>query len=116
MKMYKEFLVRFLQNLENELKLDIYPIKATIESKENFIVYEISNEEIVLSIDNKLLVKEIEISLTIYSKKYQKLRNIKEDLENLLFSIDKKPTDILIAGEDEENGFYCSNMFLTFKF
>ncbi|HEC1794584.1 TPA: hypothetical protein R1740_001237, partial [Campylobacter lari] len=46
----------------------------------------------------------------------QKLRNIKEDLENLLFSIDKKPTDILIAGEDEENGFYCSNMFLTFKF
>ncbi|EAH7188390.1 hypothetical protein EK743_07175, partial [Campylobacter lari] len=60
--------------------------------------------------------KEIEISLTIYSKKYQKLRNIKENLENLLFSIDKKPTDILIAGEDEENGFYYSNMFLTFKF
>lgn len=28
MKMYKEFLVRFLQNLENELKLDIYPNKS----------------------------------------------------------------------------------------
>ncbi|AJC87806.1 hypothetical protein [Campylobacter insulaenigrae] len=115
MKMHKEFLVRFLQNLENELKLDIYPIKATINNKENFIVYEISNEEIVLSIDNKLLVKEIEISLIIYSKKYQKLRNIKEDFESLLFSIDKKPSDILIAGEDEEDGFYKSSIFLTFK-
>lgn len=50
----QEFLSDFLKELNKELNIDIYPLSRQKEKLEKaFLIYEITNEELNLSIDNK---------------------------------------------------------------
>ncbi|MBK1999969.1 hypothetical protein JG678_00710 [Campylobacter sp. 2018MI35] len=113
----QEFLSHFLKELKDFLNIEIYPISRSKDKLEKaFLIYEISNEELNLSIDNKILNKELEINLTLYTPKYKELRELKQKIEIFVLQFQKKPIEILFNTEDkdEESGFYSSDVFLTY--
>ncbi|EJF5368270.1 hypothetical protein M8V21_001859, partial [Campylobacter jejuni] len=55
----KEFLSDFLMGLSKELNIEIYPLsRQKTKLEKAFLIYEITSEELNLSIDDKILSKE----------------------------------------------------------
>ncbi|EAH4604336.1 hypothetical protein, partial [Campylobacter coli] len=68
----KEFLSDFLMGLSKELNIEIYPLsRQKTKLEKAFLIYEITSEELNLSIDDKILSKELEINLSLYTPKYK---------------------------------------------
>ncbi|EAI2149060.1 hypothetical protein KY417_001146 [Campylobacter jejuni] len=114
----KEFLSDFLRELSKELNIEIYPLsRQKTKLEKAFLVYEITNEELNLSIDDKILNKELELSLSLYAPKYKDLRGLKSEIESFILKFYKKPIEFLIHGEDkdEESGFFISEIFITYR-
>ncbi|EOH9590520.1 hypothetical protein ACME3W_000163 [Campylobacter jejuni] len=114
----KEFLSDFLMGLSKELNIEIYPLsRQKTKLEKAFLIYKITSEELNLSIDDKILSKELEINLSLYTPKYKDLRELKSKIESFILKFYKKPIEILIHGEDkdEESGFFTSEIFITYR-
>ena len=112
-----EFLTSFLKEIKEALKLEIFPLSRDKKNLDKFIIYELSNEELNLSIDNKILHKDLELNLSLYTKTYKDLRELKNALESFLLEFHKKPIEFLMDGEskDLESGFFKSEIWLTYR-
>ncbi|HDZ5006172.1 TPA: hypothetical protein RTG46_001377 [Campylobacter jejuni] len=114
----KEFLSVFLRELNKELNIEIYPLsRQKTKLEKAFLIYEVTSEELNLSIDNKILNKELEINLNLYTPKYKDLRELKRKIEGFILRFYKKPIEFLMHGEDkdEESGFFMSEIFITYR-
>ncbi|TEY00372.1 hypothetical protein [Campylobacter sp. US33a] len=114
----KDFLSEILRALKQALNVEIYPLSREKEKMQNaFIIYEVLSEELILSLDDKILNKDFELNLRLYAPKYKDLRELKSKLEIFVLDFHKKPIEFLINGEekDELGGFFMSEIFITYR-
>ncbi|UTS64576.1 hypothetical protein H8R34_000801 [Campylobacter jejuni] len=75
--------------LSKELNIEIYHFQGKTKLEKAFLIYEITSEELNLSIDDKILSKELEINLSLYTPKYKDLRELKSKIESFILKFYK---------------------------